>query len=122
MTPVISPWVFYAISIADGLKIMSIIGIVYTIVTVVTVGTFAFYEFHLEEEVTDKCKKLIKIAKHFTAMLIVFIAFCIFIPDSNTITKMIVAQNVTYERVEVATDTVQEVYEDFMELFGEEIK
>ena len=45
-----------------------------------------------------------------------------FIPNSNTITKMIIAQNVTYERVEVATNTVQEVYEDIMGLFKEEEK
>ena len=122
MTPVISPWVFYIISIVDGLKMTVTLGIACAIVVIVTVGAFAFYEFQCEEEVTDKCKKLIKIAKHFTVALAVFIMFCIFIPDSNTITKMIVAQNVTYERVEVAANTVQEVYKDFMEVFGEEIK
>ena len=33
---------------------------------------------------------------------------------------MMVAQNVTYERVEAATDVVQTVYEDIMDLFAEE--
>lgn len=32
---------------------------------------------------------------------------------------MIIAQNVTYERVEQATDTVTDVYNDIMDLFRE---
>ena len=122
MTPVINPWIFYATSIADELKIMTIIGIICAIVAIVTVSILALCEFEDQAEVTDKCKKFIKIAKRSAVILAIFITFCIFIPDSNTITKMIIAQNVTYERVEVAADAVQEVYEDFMELFGEEIK
>lgn len=43
----------------------------------------------------------------------------IFIPSQTTIEKMIIAQNVTYERVEQAADTVTDVYNDIMDLFRE---
>ena len=122
MTPVISPWVFYAISLVDGLEVIFTIGIVFAIVAIAIVGILVLCEFENEGEVTNRCKKFIKIAKYLAVILAILIAFCVFVPNSNTITKMITAQNVTYERIEVATDTVQEVYEDFMELFGEEIK
>ena len=35
---------------------------------------------------------------------------------------MLIAQNVTYERVEQATDVVSSVYEDIMNLFESEAK
>jgi hypothetical protein len=57
-----------------------------------------------------KCKPLI-IVTVVTALV------GIITPSSETITKMIIAQNVTYERVEAATDTVETVYNDIMALF-----
>lgn len=42
------------------------------------------------------------------------------LPDKQTIEKMVIAQNVTYERVEQATDVVSNVYNDIMDLFKEE--
>ena len=118
MTPVISPWVFYAISVADGVKTVSIIGLAVSLVVIVVLGVMLFCEYDWEEEFPDKCKNYAKYIKRFAIALVAFVLFSILVPSSNTITKMIVAQNVTYERVEVATDTVQEVYEDIMELFG----
>lgn len=117
MTPVISPWVFYAISVVDGLKSMAMIGATLTVAAATIFSISALSELDCEGEVTDASKELIK---RCIIAFAAFLAFLIFIPSSNTITKMIVAQNVTYERVEVATDTVQEVYEDFMELLEEE--
>ena len=38
------------------------------------------------------------------------------IPTESTLTKMIVAQNVTYERVEMVGETVKDVYEDIISL------
>ena len=39
------------------------------------------------------------------------------IPSEETLTKMIVAQNVTVERVDMVSDTVVTVYNDIMNLF-----
>ena len=60
-----------------------------------------------------------KTLKYTIVIFLISLFSIIFVPSSETITKMVIAQNVTYERVEVATNTVQTVYEDIMELFKE---
>ena len=50
---------------------------------------------------------------------IVCAALAVFCPTQKTLEKMLIAQNVTYERVEQATDTVTDVYNDIMDLFRE---
>ena len=66
-----------------------------------------------------KSKETFKLAKRLGVILAILMVLDVFIPTADTITKMIVAQNVTYERVETATDVVQTVYEDIMDLFAE---
>lgn len=116
MTPIINPWVFYAIDVVDGLKMIAALGIACIISVIAVTGIFAVIEFDILYEVTDKCKKLTKIIKRLIVILIALAMFCVLVPGSKTITKMVIAQNVTYERVGAAADNVQKVYEDFMEL------
>ena len=103
MTPIISPWVFYVIGVADTLKI-----ILAFVSIIIAVWIFV--------EALDSVKPGGKIL----TALAVFTALAIFVPTSKTVEKMVVAQNVTYERVEVVSDTVQTVYRDIMELFEED--
>ena len=115
MTPVISPWVFYAISVADGLRIAG-----WVMVTLIAIGLFCIgIYFAVESEwMKDDAKQKIAalVKKSITSTLVILMSLAL-IPSSKTITKMIVAQNVTYERVEVVTDTVETVYNDIMGLF-----
>lgn len=120
--PVISPWVFYALNVVDGLEFILILSIVISIgvsfvggIIYLTEGYGCYGDEHLV-----KCSK--KMLKGGIKILIPALIAATFIPGSSTITKMIIAHNVTYERVEEATDVVQSVYEDIMELFedGEE--
>ena len=103
MTPVISPWVFYLMDVSTGLTTVAFL-----------VGLVAIVwaaNSWIERGKPDKRPVVIAIT---CALLFIFT------PSESTITKMIIAQNVTYERVEAATDTVQSVYEDIMDLFEEE--
>ena len=115
MTPVISPWVFYLMSVVDGLKdflIAALVGgFIYGIWSLVNLGD------SYDDDERTKCLKGVK--KALCAGVTIGILL-VFTPSSNTITKMLIAQNVTYERVEMATDTVQSVYEDIMGLFEED--
>ena len=117
MAPVISPWVFYAISVVDVVKNAAVFfafvigGVAIAAIIVMLVNRFEYGE---DDEDYLKWKP---IAKSTTVIASICLIFAIFIPSEKTITKMIVAQNVTYERVEVVTDTVQTVYEDIMNLF-----
>ena len=111
MTPVINPLVFYAIDIVDSIKN------VFTAVIIFGTACLLFYimaKYFDSEEINKK------FVTRILAALLVLGFLLSFIPTSATITKMILAQNVTYERVEAATNTVKDVYEDIMELFEED--
>lgn len=117
--PVINPWVFYAVYVADGIAVVAVIiaviaGIAYAAVKVVSL--FGYYSGEDDEDYI----KIKKASKTLGTVALVAAILAIFVPGEKTITKMIVAQNVTYERVEAATDVVQTVYEDIMSLFKEE--
>lgn len=119
MTPVISPWVFYAISVASSIVAVAsvvavVVGIAYLIIKGISIA--ALCEEGADDEGYIKVKN---IAKHLGRIALVAIILSTIVPGEKTITKMIVAQNVTYERVEAATDIVQKVYEDIMDLFAE---
>jgi hypothetical protein len=104
MTPVINPWVFYAVSVCDALKCVAGIG-----AGICAVALFMFW--------LDDCFDKPKFA---TPLFCVMLAIAILTPPSKTVEKMVLAQNVTYERVEVATDAVKTVYEDITELFDKD--
>lgn len=106
MTPIISPWIFYLMPIAEKINAIAkaslVIGGITALIFVI--------ESSLEDDPFPKWLKGIFIGLIFA--LVVFI----FTPSEKTITKMLLAQNVTYERVEVVGDTVETVYNDIMEL------
>lgn len=119
MTPVINPWVFYAIYVAEGVAFLTaliaiIAGIAYVAVKVVSL----FGNYYGEDD--EDYIKIRKASKVIGTVALVAVILATFVPGEKTITKMIVAQNVTYERVETATDVVQTVYDDIMDLFAEE--
>ncbi len=118
MTPVISPWAFYAISMADRLNVFFLI-LTFVLVCVV-LGFLIWKVSDLDYMPTDSIQALCdKVLKKTILPTIFVIILTLIIPSSSTITKMIIAQNVTYERVEQATNTVESVYNDIMELFEE---
>ena len=120
MTTVISPWVFYAIYVANGVALLAtIIAIIVGIAYAVVKATSLFEDYYGEDD--EEYIKIRRISKTLGTVALVAAILATFVPGEKTITKMIVAQNVTYERVEAATDVVQTVYEDIMDLFkGEE--
>ena len=111
MTPVISPRLFYWMSVVDELKIFSCIAIIVVLVTVVVYLLWCSIEMETVQR---------NVVKRLIVAVIISAIICVFVPSSKTITKMIVAKNVTYERIGGAVDTVQSVYEDIMALFGED--
>lgn len=102
MTPVINPWIFYLMSVVDALRFGAII---VTVVLVMCAPVWLVESDH---------------PKKFCVLLAVAIALSIFVPSEKTVTKMVLAQNVTYERVDAVADTVETVYNDIMDLFEED--
>lgn len=109
MTPIISPWIFYVTYICSNLSFVAFaVVIIFIFVGIIAIAVGFLPDFI--EDVKPKHKR----------MLFTFFSICLFIsifcPTESTITKMIVAQNVTYERVEIASETVQDIYEDIISL------
>lgn len=108
MTPIISPWVFYLIGFVGNATILCGIAI--------AVIAFMWFGNWLSSDGTYRPRKLVVALVSFLVILMVLM------PTESTITKMLVAQNVTYERVEIVGETVKDVYDDIISLVdgGEE--
>lgn len=118
MTPVISPWVFYAIYVAEGVAFLTAFIAIIAGIAYVAVKAASLFGVYCGEDDEDYIK-IRKASKAIGTVALVAAILATFVPSEKTITKMIVAHNVTYERVEAATDVVQTVYEDIMGLFAE---
>ena len=119
MTPIISPWFFYLLQIVDGLSVSFVI-----IASAIAVyGAIRwFLIFDEEEGDTDSpfYKEGAKQGKKLLIVMIVFWFLSILVPTKTTCLEMLVAQNVTYERVEVVGQTVEDIYNDIINLFPQE--
>lgn len=103
MTPIISPWIIYALSLCDGAKML--------LTAVSLLGLFIYGWLGFQGD-------LWKIRKGVVALFVsCFVIGCL-IPSYNTAIQMLVAQNVTYERVEVVGQTVEDIYEDILSVVG----
>ena len=114
MTPVISPWVFYLMPVATKIQVLAVIVMLILILVYIGLVIAYFINYDIDDDV---CTAVIKVGKTLIAPLIISIVLFLAIPSEKTVTKMIVAENVTYERVEAVSDTVETVYNDIMELF-----
>ena len=116
MEPIISPWVFYLMGLSTPIKISS--ACFASCLAVLWLSFFIKSKLELcEYGVDDDDYKISNsIAKRCVIPMILCILLSIVTPSESTITKMLIAQNVTYERVEMVGDTVKDVYEDIIAL------
>lgn len=118
MTPVISPWVFYWMPVCDNLSLISVI-LFFSLSLIVLIASCVWCgNIHYGENDPD-VRMSKSILKKLMPFAVIFGLLSCFIPSEKTLTKMILAQNVTYERVETVSDTVTTVYNDIMDLFQE---
>lgn len=113
MEPVINPWLFYLIDLVDGLKLL-LGGLGSAIGLVVILSGQVDSDCTYDEDIKKKCQKKKKIG---LAVLLVGCFVGVLIPSSDTLIKMTIAKNVTYDAVDAAKDVVIQVYDDIMALF-----
>ena len=112
MTPIINPWIFYLSDVADDLKFWLGIGaFLFAIASTIDILNLTF---------EDKPFWPAKYGRTIHTLALVCLLLSLLLPSEKVVTKMVLAQNVTYERVEVASDTVKDIYEDILELFEKE--
>lgn len=113
MEPVINPWLFYFIEVADSLKFaFGALGVVIGLVFIAAWLIEGYCAYGENEK--KKCQKHKKIG--FTVLLVGCFV-CALIPSSDTLIKMTIAKNVTYDAVDAAKDVVIQVYNDILALF-----
>lgn len=106
MEPIINPWLFYLISVVDNMLVFL------TIITVLSgTAVFAFivaYGICSVDNYYEECKPIhIKFLKTSLKIFIPTLILSMLIPNSTTIYKMIVADNVTPHNIEVVGDTIE---------------
>lgn len=113
MMPIINPWTFYLIDILSNLKGVSRFATFITVFVLIFIAIITAYL-----KVQDSCYgsenniEVIGILTRFFKKLLIVacIAISVFIvtPSEETMYKMLVAQNVTYENVDKAQEEIKE--------------
>jgi hypothetical protein len=111
MTPIISPWFFYLLSISTGIKIL------FGVITLIFIGATVVKLMDADSYMPDSegLKSALKRAKEFFIIAIVFAILTILVPDDKTCVQMLIADNITYERLEVVGKTVEDIYGDILD-------
>lgn len=113
MEPVINPLAFYLIDGASSLKWGALIfGIIIGFI-LLCYGALLFYDADSKEEEKSAKRKM----KTGIAIVIIGAVLFVFLPSSETVMKMVIAKNVTYDAVDAAKDVVTQVYNDILALF-----
>lgn len=113
---IISPWIFYLIDLVGNLVNLFIILIV---VCAFVIPCLIF--FRDDEDDIDAKIKATKRIRLFTVLLLISIIFSVTLPNKKTMYAMLVADNVTYENLDKASDVIQDgVDYIFEKLDGEE--
>ena len=111
MTPIISPWFFYLLSISTGIKIL------FGVITLIFIGATVFKLIESDDYVpgSEVLKLTLKRVKGFFIAAVVFAILTILVPDDKTCVQMLIADNITYERLEVVGKTVEDIYGDILD-------
>lgn len=112
MEPVINPWVFYLIDGASNLKAALVFGILIGFL-LFGYGAISIDDACSREEEKSAKKKM----KTGSTICIIGVVLFLVVPSSETVMKMVIARNVTYDVVDAAKDVVVQVYNDILALF-----
>lgn len=107
MEPIINPLWFYLIDIVDGVRFTSKLMLLVSLITLAIISfatLFCWLEDMLEE---NKKKSYFKYLKLVLKVIIPCVIITIFTPCSDTIYKMIIADNITPHNIEVVGDTIE---------------
>ena len=106
---IISPWFFYAISVVDALKLTFIIflvggGLLWSIYACI----------YLAEAAPDEPNPFTFLWKHKILVILLFL-LSVCVPSSTTCYKMLIASQITTERVDDAKETITSVADYIIE-------
>lgn len=125
--PIINPWIFYLIDVLNGLKEVSVVVIFMTIIMLICIGIAALWfksedSFYHNENNAGTIKALIRVLKRLSIVLCVTTSVFVVTPSEETMYKMMVAQYVTYENVDKATESIKEGVDYIFKKLGKDDK
>ena len=101
MEPIISPWIFYLMSIVDGLIGVGIMSMIIGGMTLVFCIIYTVEEYKWPR----------KLGGWTIAVIVTGALIMLFVPNEETITKMLVASFVTPDNIELGVEGVQTIFE-----------
>ena len=122
---IINPWIFYLIDVLSSLKEISAIVAGITLFGALCLVTFiAVYQtiYCYDEDDRLLIKQSIKILKKVLIVLCISAGVFTVTPSEETMYKMLVAQNVTYENVDKATEVIKDGVDYIFKKLGKEDK
>lgn len=120
---IINPWIFYLIDVLSSLKGITLTAIVIILFGSIGLGTYiVVYQFCYcyGEEDRHLITKLTKILKKVLIVLCIITGVYTVTPSEETMYKMLVAQNVTYENVDKATEAIKDGVDYIFKKLGKE--
>ena len=122
---IINPWIFYLIDVLSSLKGITLTAIVITLFGSIGLGTYIVVCqscYCYGEEDRHLITKLTKILKKVLIVLCIITGVYTVTPSEETMYKMLVAQNVTYENVDKATEAIKDGVDYIFKKLGKEDK
>lgn len=101
--PIISPWLIYLIGISEEVGTFLLLASASTVATYIIIALLNLIDKELLEDYIDKNK--LKILRRFA---IVSTVLYILLPSKEIMVAMFVADNVTYENLEIVGETIKD--------------
>lgn len=110
---IINPWIFYLIEVLNGLKKVSVVVIFMTIIMLICIGIATLWlrsedSYYRSDNNASTIKACIRAFKKLSIVVCITTSVFIVTPSEETMYKMLVAQYVTYENVDKATESIKE--------------
>lgn len=114
--PIISPWFFYLISVVDGLLCFICVGcaIFFIIAAVCGLTSTECYDQDEKNEWIKKFKRSFLVA-------IILAIFSVLTPNSQTITKMAIAQQLTPNNIKATGELTTEVIKNSVDFINDKV-
>ena len=124
---IINPWIFYLIEVLKGLKEVSVVAIFMTIIMLICIGIAISWfksedSFYHNENNAGTIRALIQVLKKLSIVLCITTSVFVVTPSEETMYKMMVAQYVTYENVDKATESIKEGVDYIFKKLGKDDK
>lgn len=114
--PIISPWFFYLISVVDGLLGFICVGCVIFLIVAMFCGMESTECYNQDEK-----NKWIKRFKRSFLVAIILAIFLVLTPNSQTITKMAIAQQLTPNNIKATGELTTEVMKNSVDFINDKV-